>query len=259
MVRFLNQVRLGQVSKELQTALDKCLVAHKPKPTNGIIPTKLYSINREVNAENEARLAELEGPLETVHAVDRYKVVPTKTVPFSYYSEKLDGLIPSKIDLKIGAQVMLLRNRLDRAPGGSMQSSSLVNGSRGQVVGFSESILAKGMMVPTVQFDNGLVATIGPVEYVYKIPNSDGVIVRFQVPIKLAWAATIHKSQGSTLSCAELMLGNTFDYGQAYVALSRVKDFDGLWLSEPMQSRSVKASPIVLDFYGYSSPSLTYD
>lgn len=64
-------------------------------------------------------------------------------------------------------------------------------------------------------------------------------------------AATVHKSQGCTLTCAELMLDKAFDYGQAYVALSRVKNLDSLWLQKPLLSRAVKAHPLVLDFYGY--------
>ena len=62
-------------------------------------------------------------------------------------------------------------------------------------------------------------------------------------------AATIHKSQGCTLSCAELILANTFTYGQAYVALSRVRDLRGLWLSAPIKRKSVMAHPDVLSFY----------
>ena len=62
-------------------------------------------------------------------------------------------------------------------------------------------------------------------------------------------AATIHKSQGCTLTCAELMLENTFDFGQVYVALSRVKSVEGLWMSKPIRAKSIRANPAVLEFY----------
>lgn len=63
----------------------------------------------------------------------------------------------------------------------------------------------------------------------------------------------MHKSQGCTLSRAELMITNAFDYGQAYVALSRVSSLSGLWLTKPLTQRSVMVHPAVLKFYGYST------
>jgi ATP-dependent exoDNAse (exonuclease V) alpha subunit len=65
-------------------------------------------------------------------------------------------------------------------------------------------------------------------------------------------AATVHKSQGTTLTRAELMMSNAFDFGQTYVALSRVKSLDGLWLTKPLVKESIKANPKVLQFYGYN-------
>jgi hypothetical protein len=84
---------------------------------------------------------------------------------------------------------MLLRNRSRMTFGGNIKSTgpSLVNGSRGKVVAFTESIARPGMLIPTVLFDNGMETTIGPVEYVIKGPNGDGEKIRYQVPLKLAW------------------------------------------------------------------------
>ncbi len=63
----------------------------------------------------------------------------------------------------------------------------------------------------------------------------------------------MHKCQGTTLTRAELMISDAFDYGQAYVALSRVRNLDGLWLTKPLNPNSIKAHPDVLNYYGYIS------
>ena len=75
--------------------------------------------------------------------------------------------------------------------------------------------------------------------------------MRTQVPLKLAWALTVHKSQGMTLSRVELMLANAFEFGQAYVALSRATSLAGLWMrGPPLAATAVKAHPDVCAFYG---------
>ena len=66
-------------------------------------------------------------------------------------------------------------------------------------------------------------------------------------------AITVHKSQGTTLSRAQLMIRNTFDSGQAYVALSRVTGFEGLWLTKPLTKESIRADQDALEYYGYST------
>ena len=74
--------------------------------------------------------------------------------------------------------------------------------------------------------------------------------MRVQFPLKLAWALTVHKSQGMTLTRAELMLHDAFDCGQVYVALSRVTSLAGLWLRGGLITQAVvKAHPAVLAFY----------
>lgn len=69
-------------------------------------------------------------------------------------------------------------------------------------------------------------------------------------------AVTVHKSQGTTLSRAELMINNAFDFGQAYVALSRVRSLEGLWLAKSIQPQRIKANPLVAAFYAKFSPQL---
>jgi len=249
-VAILNDVRLGSVSEEQLKLLNSCMVKHKPRPKDGIIPTKLYSINKDVDKENMDRLMELPDKAVEVKASDIWSQSPSDgALGKRAIVETANRSIPATIQLKVGAQVMLMRNRVAEGRG----SKTLVNGSRGVVTGFVESASVVGGLVPRVCFDNGQEVIVGPVEYITKSPSGDGQLVRMQVPLKLAWAITIHKSQGSTLTRAELMLSNTFDYGQAYVALSRVTSMDGLWLTKELAASSITANPLVLDYFKYTA------
>lgn len=149
---------------------------------------------------------------------------PAKAASAATLRTSIDSIIPSTIDLKIGAQVMLLRNRISNSNdvigtyveydeqsssvfkkankvrtsrtsvagrSGSNSGSQLVNGSRGKVIAFTGSAKYPGLQVPTVLFDNGVVATIGPMEYSLKGPAGDGEILRYQIPLKLAWLVSI--------------------------------------------------------------------
>lgn len=153
-VKYLNEVRVGVASPEFMTLLDGCMIAKKPLPDDGIIPTKLYSINKEVDAENSARLLELPGEVVTLTADDKWKTKPSKASVTPIIRAAMDNLIPEKVQLKVGAQVMLLRNRSKGQFGAfsSTQSSgpSLVNGSRGKVTGFTESVLRPGRVLDVV-------------------------------------------------------------------------------------------------------------
>ena len=99
-----------------------------------------------------------------------------------------------------------------------------------------------------VRFDSGVELTVQPTSFFQGGPG--GAIVRVALPLKLAWALTVHKSQGMSLTRAELMLDDAFDYGQVYVALSRVTSLAGLWIrGGNVTQHVVKAHPSVLSFY----------
>ncbi len=184
-IQHLNEVRLGKLTPAFSELLRSCLVGRKPLPSNGIIPTKLYAVNREVDSENTDRLAELSGDVVTMVAEDHWEAKPRQAALAPGIRLGIQNTIPDRIDLKVGAQVMLLRNRHFNS--GTPSALQLVNGSRGQVVGFSESVVRPGQLIPTVRFDNGLTTAIGPVNFTLKGPGGDGCIVRSQIPLKLAW------------------------------------------------------------------------
>jgi len=255
-VNLLHRVRLGQVDpQDLQGLNARCVISEQhPLPSDGIVPTRLYSLNKDVDAENEARLAELGGKEVVCVAQNKWKeAMPVGTLASvkKAMADSLSKEMPAEVRLKVGAQVMLTRNKdLDR---------NLVNGSRGVVIGFerskdnnSNNIDAGGTttMLPVVRFDCGVVTSLAPVEALrYNPEGGPGCLARSQIPLKLAWAITVHKSQGTTLTRALLDISSAFEYGQCYVALSRVRSLEGLWLVKPARLANIKVSPQVLNFY----------
>jgi ATP-dependent DNA helicase PIF1 len=131
---------------------------------------------------------------------------------------------------KIGAQVMCVINIED----------NIVNGSQGIIIKFDNSGL------PVVLFKNGITRTMD-----YHVWRSESLpdIGISQIPLILAWALTIHKSQGVSLDMAEIDVGNgIFECGQTYVALSRVRSLDGLYLKS-FNKRKIMTSSKVKQFY----------
>ena len=149
--------------------------------------------------------------------------------------EKLDKTAPyhAEITLAIGAQVMLITN---------LQEQGLVNGSRGVVSGFGP----EPSRYPLVEFRTGVVLLVEPASWgTPDVPN----LFRSQIPLILAYAVTVHKTQGSTLDCALIDVGRrTFEYGQAYVALSRVKEMGSLFIHD-LDPEAFRAHPKVKAFY----------
>jgi len=244
-IQFLNMVRVGNIEERILRDFNaKCLIsAAHPLPTDGIVPSRLYVLNKDVDSENESRLAALKAKEVICKASNEWKEqMPTGTLVSvkKKMKESIEKEVPEEIRLKLGAQVMLTRNKdLDR---------NLVNGSRGIVEGFVQD--ADGDVIPVVRFDCGVTDKLSKVETMRYNPDGEmGCLVRKQIPLKLAWALTIHKSQGSTLTRALLNLESTFEYGQMYVALSRVRSMDGLWLEQPASIRNIMVSPQVLDYY----------
>ncbi|CAG5135099.1 unnamed protein product [Candidula unifasciata] len=221
-IDILQHIRKGScpehVSAVLQETTSKCI------QRDGVLATKLCTHKVDVEAINTSKLREINGDSRMFASSDTDEA----------YAKMLNTLcpVPQYLDLKIGAQVMLCKN-LDVQRG-------LVNGARGVVIGYEADY-------PVIKFACKVTEVIKSVRWVFKIGGGN-TIVRKQIPLKLAWALSIHKSQGMTLDCVEISLARVFESGQAYVALSRAKSLEGLRVVDFNRS-CVRADASVLKFY----------
>ena len=249
-IGLLALVRCGVCSEATSAQLAHCHVSLKPAPTDGIVPTKLYCNNRKVDAENAAHLAALAGEVVAFRAADVFKGAPAADVQ-QRLRESVEKKAVGILHLKLGAQVILSTN---------MPEQRLVNGSRGVVRAFADAkvqgstrqVHLQGRhgryICPVVEFDSGQHLVLHPSSFFQG--GQGGAVVRTALPLKLAWALTVHKSRGVTLSRAELHLDDAFEFGQVYVGLSRVTSLAGLWIrGGRIDQRIVKAHPAVVAFY----------
>ena len=137
------------------------------------------------------------------------------------------------------------------------QKEGIYNGSIGIITGFSVK-----RQYPIVEFENGVVITVCPESwesYNYNSTTNEMEIdaTMIQIPLRLAWSITIHKSQGMTLDKVECDLKNTFSEGQVYVALSRVRDLEGLYIKS-FDINNIKANKKVLEFYNQHYTKFIY-
>lgn len=213
-----------------------------------IKPTLLFSRRAEVDMINMKNLKALLKDTATFykpHTVftDAFpKDLDKKSEKVQRAIAKLDLNAPyhPDLELRVGAQVMLVYN-LDVEDG-------LVNGSRGVITGFCETL----PKLPMVQFVNHS-APIKIGECTWESEDISG-LKRLQIPLICAWAITIHKAQGATLDSALIDIGpSTFEKGQAYVALSRVRSLDSLYVYD-LDPEAFKSHPKVTAFYDSLPP-----
>jgi ATP-dependent DNA helicase PIF1 len=230
---ILNEVRIGKISKNSIEILEERLIEYNNIDSN-IKPTRIFPIKSKVEFINKTELEKL----ETEEFIFEYKKINTSELNDDevLYEQNyiLNNLLCEKIlKLKVGSQVMCIANIT--LPNGEL----LCNGSQGIILRFDNKI-------PIVKFTNGIV--LGMNYHFWESENILDVGIS-QIPLILAWAITIHKSQGSTMDLVELDIGcNIFECGQIYVALSRVKSLEGLYISS-FNPKKIKINKKVREFY----------
>ena len=220
---ILNVVRWGKCNPDI---LDKLKGLQNTTYLDGIEPTVLHSKNIDVDFINNNKLEEL---VDNGAEIIKYELKTSKNTLAKTWAESLK--IPEILELCIGAQVMLFINL-------SIENG-LVNGSRGVVVNLDKFGV-------DVKFQNGLIEKIA---YFQKADEDIKDLWISYIPLKLAYAISIHKSQSMTLDAVEMDLGlSIFSEGQAYTALSRARNLKSIRM-KAISHKSFKSSVDVQDFY----------
>lgn len=228
--KMLQELRWGTCTKETLKILKGLKSTAFPE---GIIPTKLYSVNKDVdriNLEEYAKLVEA-GAARVVFKT-KYSSHPST----EQWSKSIK--IHEEVELCIGAQVMVTWNI--PAPNDPQGYQTIVNGTRGVVTKINNNYVV-------IRLVCGKEVEI---EYLKLTCEDNDKMVTSFMPLKLAYAMSIHKSQGCTLDALEVDLGDSiFEYGQAYVALSRARTLSSVRVIS-VKSSSFKTHPLVKKFYG---------
>lgn len=250
-INMLNEMRFGRLSPE---SIQRFRALSRPiHYDDGIEPTELFPRREDVERSNHNRIQALNTEGFSYVAADG------GTIQDDIQREKLlsNFMAPKHMSLKVDAQVMLIKN-IDE---------TLVNGSMGKVIGFChahdfvldssgqwrrdiagsddeaddsarrmrailrQKVAKDAKPLPVVRFKvpGGVQDMLVEYEqFKNELPNGEVQVSRTQLPLILAWAMSIHKSQGQTLDRVKVDLGKVFEKGQAYVALSRATSLDGL-------------------------------
>lgn len=266
-ISILQEIRQGHLSKHGYNTLQQRLISKlnlndtslsNDKTQKHII--RLVSTTKEANDINTTFLKTLKTETKTyTYSSKLHKTIKDEEFSIFYKKDKniennndnptpyalkqeekymiKNSRFDEKLQLKLYAKVMCIIN-LD-------VDNGICNGSIGTITHLDTNYVK-------VMFDNGVEKKIIP--YAFESSNIPQFEIK-QLPLILAWAITIHKSQGITLDNASMNLGDSiFTYGQTYVALSRVKSLDGLYL-ESFNPHKIRSNPLVKEFYNSISIS----
>lgn len=232
-IELLQRTRKGIIYPEDMQILEQCCSSNEPDSS----VVSFYPRNEDVNKVNEERIKSLGEKVVVYKAADGGVD--------NQREELKQGIAPDQLELCKGARVMLIKNLNVRR--------NLCNGATGTVTGFVEAEdkdvihLCPDNLLPVVKFDSGQEMVIEP--QVWGISEEGSTVAwRSQIPLHLAWAQSVHKSQGMTLHRLHTDLSRSFGYGMVYVILSRVRSLKGLHLSG-LNPSMIKAHPKVLRFY----------
>ena len=216
-LEILNAVRENRLTSELLGKLNARVGVEPPVMDDGTEPIRLTTHNARADEVNDRKMAELPGD------------------PYSFIAE-VEGDFPEnaypaeeELQLKPGAQVMFIRNDSE---------GNYYNGKLAKVEKISDGVV-------TVSDGEGMMIDVTPVEWPnaqYELDDDSGeicqnVIGTFkQIPLRVAWAITIHKSQGLTFDNVIIDAGAAFAFGQVYVALSRCRSLEGIVMESPVRS-----------------------
>lgn len=204
--RLLNEIRSGNIGQDTYDMVNEKVQQTMYSDVNRF--PQLYTHNADVDKINDKKLSEIESAPKKFKATTKGNKVLGETL-------KKSALAPHELNLKEGAEVMFVRNNYEK---------NYFNGTLGKIMEFTEDGFP---LVQTVHDD-----WIEAKPETWQIVEETGKVLASytQIPLRLAWAITIHKSQGMTLDQACVDLRKTFEKGQGYVALSRLRDMDGLTL-----------------------------
>lgn len=202
---ILGEIRKGEVSED---SMNHFRSRYKKDPENMDQITRLYTHNTDVDTINTQALKEIDAPIKKYNANTKG---PKK------WTEKIfnSALVLEKLELKKGALVFFIKNNYEKG---------YINGTLGTVVDFDV------FNVPIVETVDGTRIKAERMDWHFEDADGKPKATVSQIPLRLAWAITIHKSQGMTLQAAEIDLSKAFEPGQGYVALSRITALSGLKL-----------------------------